>query len=208
MGLKAGDSIVAVNNTPVVFYDEFEKIKRSSAGKPISLTVVRNAQTVILNGKVPDTKLLGFSPKSYTDFFTLDKITYNPVTAIGKGFTNTVDEIANYGRQLKLIFTSSEVKASESVGGIGSFAKMFPSVFDWQLFLKLLAFVSIILAVMNLLPIPGLDGGYVVFLLYEMITGRQVNEKVMEVATTIGLVLLLALMVYANGLDVYRWIAN
>lgn len=208
MGLKAGDSIVAVNNMPVVFYDEFEKIKRASAGKAISLTVVRNAQTVILNGKVPDTKLLGFSPKSYADFFTMDKITYNPITAIGKGFTNTVDEIANYGRQLKLIFTSSEVKASESVGGIGSFAKMFPSVFDWQLFLKLLAFVSIILAVMNLLPIPGLDGGYVVFLLYEMITGRQVNEKVMEVATTIGLVLLLALMVYANGLDVYRWIAN
>jgi len=96
------------------------------------------------------------------------------------------------------------VKASESVGGIVSFGKMFSPVFDWQDFLMLTAFVSIILAVMNLLPVPGLDGGYVIFLLFEMITGRQVSEKVMERATTVGLVLLLALMVYANGLDIFR----
>jgi regulator of sigma E protease len=77
-------------------------------------------------------------------------------------------------------------------------------VFDWQDFLMLTAFVSIILAVMNLLPIPGLDGGYVIFLLFEMLSGKKVSDKVMERATTIGLVLLLGLMLYANGLDIFR----
>ncbi len=204
MGLKAGDSVIAVNNQPIMYYDEFEKIKRASANMPIALTVVRDGATVVLNGKVPKTKLLGFAPKTYFTFFTLAKTTYNPIAAIGKGFTHTFGEIGNYWRQLKLIFTSKEIKASESVGGIVSFGKMFPSEFDWQSFLRLTAFVSIILAVMNLLPVPGLDGGYVIFLLYEMITGRQVKEKVMEVATTVGLILLLALMVYANGLDIFR----
>src|SRR6202012_5745034 len=106
--------------------------------------------------------------------------------------------------QFKLIFTSKEVKASESLGGIISFGKIFPSEFDMEQFLKLTAFVSIILAFMNLLPIPGLDGGYVIFLLFEMISGKKVSEKVMERATTVGLVLLLTLMVYANGLDILK----
>lgn len=204
MGLQSKDSVIAVNGAPITFYDEFEKIKRASASMPIALTVVRNGQTVVLNGKVPDTKILGFAPETAAAFFTLDKVTYNPITAIGKGFTFTFDQIGNYWRQLKMIFTSSEIKASESVGGIVSFGKMFPAEFDWQSFLMLTAFVSIILAVMNLLPVPGLDGGYVIFLLFEMITRRQVSEKVMERATTVGLVLLLALMVYANGLDIFR----
>ena len=109
----------------------------------------------------------------------------------------------SYIKQFKLFFTG-QVKPSEGLGGIISFGKIFPGVFDMQLFLGLTAFVSIILAFMNLLPIPGLDGGYVPFLLYEMITRRKVSEKVMERATTVGLVLLLALMVYANGLDIMR----
>ena len=103
-----------------------------------------------------------------------------------------------------MIFTSKEIKASESLGGIVSFGKMFSPVFDWYDFLMLTAFVSIILAVMNLLPIPGLDGGYVIFLLFELLTRRKVSEKVMERATTVGLVLLLGLMLYANGLDIFR----
>ncbi len=90
------------------------------------------------------------------------------------------------------------------MGGIISFGKIFPSEFDMREFLMLTAFISIILAFMNLLPIPGLDGGYVIFLLFEMITGKAVSEKVMERATTVGLVLLLTLMVYANGLDIFR----
>lgn len=204
MGLKADDSVVAVNGQSIQFYDEFEKIKRENAGKPIALTVMRNGATAVLNGTVPDTKLLGFSPKAPDAFFKTDRIEYGFIAALGKGFTFTFDQIGNYWRQLKMIFTSPEIKASESLGGIVSFGKMFSPVFDWQDFLMLTAFVSIILAVMNLLPIPGLDGGYVIFLLFELITRRKVSEKVMERATTVGLVLLLGLMLYANGLDVFR----
>lgn len=208
MGLKAGDSIISVNGQPVFFYDEFEKIKRASANQPIAMGVIRKGEQLQLTGKVPETKILGFAPSGPAAFFAYDKIKYNPIEAVGKGFTYTFDQIANYWRQLKLIFTSKEVKASESVGGIVSFGKMFSPVFDWQDFLMLTAFVSIILAVMNLLPVPGLDGGYVIFLLFEMISGRKVNDKVMEYATTVGLVLLLGLMVYANGLDIFRLFKN
>jgi regulator of sigma E protease len=102
------------------------------------------------------------------------------------------------------LVTSKEVKFSESVGGLITFGKSAPAAFEWDSFLTYLAFISIILAFMNLLPIPGLDGGYVFFLLFEMLTGKKVSDKVMERATTVGLILLLGLMLYANGMDVFR----
>lgn len=205
MGLQHGDSIVAVNGIPAAFFDQYDSIKRSLAGQPIALTVVRNNQTMELKGVVPADKILGFKFDADLDrYFKFEKIPYNPIQAIGKGFTYTFDQFGNYMRNFKLMFTSKEVKTSESLGGIISFGKIFPAEFDMQKFLMLTAFVSIILAFMNLLPIPGLDGGYVIFLLFEMITGRQVSEKIMEKATTVGLVLLLTLMVYANGLDIFR----
>lgn len=204
MGLKAGDSIVAANGTSVRFFDEYDEIKKNSAGKPITVDVVRDGKLVALKGTVPENKILGFAYKQYDQFLTLDKVKYGPIQAIGKGFSYTGEQVSNYWKQLKLIFTSKEIKTSESLGGIVSFGKMFSPVFDWQDFLMLTAFVSIILAVMNLLPIPGLDGGYVVFLLFELVSGRKVSDKVMERATTVGLVLLLGLMLYANGLDIFR----
>jgi regulator of sigma E protease len=140
----------------------------------------------------------------YDSYFKMERIKYYPLEAVGKSFSYTVDQFADYWRQFKMIFTSKEIKASESLGWIYSFGKLFDPVFSWSSFLNLTAFISIILAFMNLLPIPGLDGGYVIFLLFEMITGRKVSEKVMERATTVGLVILLALMLYANGLDVLR----
>jgi regulator of sigma E protease len=124
--------------------------------------------------------------------------------AISKGFSHTFVQFQNYWLQFRLIFTSKEIKASESLGGIVSFGKLFSPEFHWYDFLQLTAFISIILAFMNLLPIPGLDGGYVIFLIWELITRRKVSEKIMERATTVGLVILLALMLYANGLDIFR----
>ena len=205
MGLKEGDSVAAVNGAPIRFYDEFDSIKRSIPGQAIAITVVRNGKTEELHGTVPVDKFLGIHPfGEYNRFFKMEVIKYNPLQAIGKGFTYTFDQFGSYIRQFKLIFTSKEIKTSESLGGIISFGKIFPATFDMEKFLMLTAFVSVILAFMNLLPIPGLDGGYVIFLLFEMISGRKVSEKVMERATTIGLVILLTLMVYANGLDIFR----
>jgi regulator of sigma E protease len=204
MGMKEGDSLIAVNSQPIRFFDEFTNLKKALLGKPIALTVIRGGQPVVLKGTVPETTPLGFATKGYDAYFQLAKTTYNPIEAIGKGFSYTFTQFGNYWKQFKLIFTSKEIKASESLGGIVSFGKLFSPVFSWYDFLTLTAFVSIILAFMNLLPIPGLDGGYVLFLLVELISGRKVSDKVMEKATTVGLVLLLALMLYANGLDIFR----
>lgn len=205
MGLKAGDSIIAMNGQPVRFFDEYEHMKKTLANQPVALTVVRKGSELTLNGTMPENKVLGIQRDvDVSKYYKLNVINYNFISAIGRGFTYTGEQVGFYWRQLKLIFTSPEVKASESVGGVVSFAKMFSPVFDWQDFLMFTAFVSIILAVMNLLPIPGLDGGYVIFLIFEMVTGRKVSDKVMERATTVGLVLLLALMLYANGLDIFR----
>jgi regulator of sigma E protease len=205
MGLQKDDSIVAINGQPIRFFDEYETMKKDLGGKPISFTVARNANVLTVSGILPVNKQLGIESEiDVTKYYKFESVKYNMFTAIGRGFTFTFEQVGNYWQQLKMIFTSKEVKASESLGGIVSFGKMFPTEFDWQDFLMLTAFVSIILAVMNLLPVPGLDGGYVIFLLYEMITRRSVSEKVMERATTAGLVLLLALMLYANGLDIFR----
>lgn len=205
MGLKKGDSIIAMNGEHIMFFDEFNDRKKTLIGQPLSISVVRDNNIVELNGKVPEDNMLGFANNfNYANYFETSSTKYGFFSAIGKGFTHTFATIGGYWQQLKFLFTSKEVKASESLGGIVSFGKLFPEVFDWQSFLILTAFVSIILAVMNLLPIPGLDGGYVIFLLFEMISGKKVSDSVMEKATTVGLVLLLGLMLYANGLDIFR----
>lgn len=205
IGLKEGDSIIALNNQPVAFFDQFEDTKQKNKGKEVVLTVVRNHQTLSMRGLLPTDGIFGFRPNADAEkYFQLKTIKYGFFGSIAKGITTTFQTFASYLDQFKFLFTSKEVKASESLGGIVSFGQMFPPVFSWQMFLQLTAFVSIILAFMNLLPIPGLDGGYVIFLLFEILSGKKVSDRVMERATTVGLVLLLALMVYANGLDIFR----
>lgn len=206
MGLKADDSVISINNMPLTYYDEYvSTMKKSQAGNPILLTVIgKDKSERHLEGKVPESKTLGIFAKTDDVFLQYKDIKYGFFPAIARGVTFTGEQFSFYAANFKLLFTSKEVKLNENLGGIASFAKIFPGEFDWLAFWNLTAFISIILAFMNLMPIPGLDGGYVIFLLWEMITGRKVNDKVMEVATTIGLVLLLGLMLYANGLDIFR----
>lgn len=205
MGLKEHDSIVSLNSRPVQYYDQLENAKQQYKGQPITLEVIRNNQSQTLSGQLPEDGILGFTADMNPErYFNVTTIKYGFFASIGKGFTTTFQKFASYGEQLKFMFTSKEVKLSKSVGGIVSFGQLFPTSFSWIMFLQLTAFVSIILAFMNLLPIPGLDGGYVIFLLYELVSGRKVSDKVMERATTVGLVLLLGLMLYANGMDVFR----
>ncbi len=209
IGLKEGDSILSLNGQEAIYFDQFETIKKGFKGKEITLLVHRDQQPVELKGQLPETGILGFRPNVEAErYFQLETVKYGLGGAIAKGFTHTWETFVFYWDQFRFLFTSKEVKASESLGGIVSFGQMFPEVFSWETFLALTAFVSIILAFMNLLPIPGLDGGYVIFLLYELVSGRKVSDKVMEKATTVGLVLLLALMLYANGLDIFRLFRN
>jgi regulator of sigma E protease len=206
IGLKEGDSIIALNGQPVRYFDEFETVKKLHKGETVRLDVVRDDNKLIaLNGALPTDGIFGFKPDINAErYFDLKTTKYGFFGAISKGFQMTFTTFGFYLDQFKFLFTSKEVKASESLGGIVSFGQMFPPVFSWETFLNLTAFVSIILAFMNLLPIPGLDGGYVIFLLFELFSGRKVSDKIMERATTVGLVLLLGLMLYANGLDIFR----
>lgn len=209
MGLKAGDSVILFNNQPVAFFDQFESLKQQNKNKSVALTVLRKNNVITLNGVLPANGIFGFKPDVKLDrYFEVNTVKYGFFGSISKGFSTTFETFASYWDQLKFMFTSKEIKPQESLGGIVSFGQLFPPIFSWETFLHLTAFVSIILAFMNLLPIPGLDGGYVIFLLYELISGRKVNDKVMERATTVGLVLLLALMLYANGMDIFRLFKN
>jgi regulator of sigma E protease len=122
---------------------------------------------------------------------------------VTKGVSKGFHTLSDYAAQLKFVFTK---KGASSIGGFGSMGKLFPAVWNWQIFWMNTALISIILAFMNILPIPALDGGHVVFLLYEMVTGREAPQKVLEVAQYIGFVLLLSLLLFANGSDVYRWL--
>ncbi len=198
-----GDSIVSVNGQTIKYLSEFNEIKIATFGTPISIVFMRNNALDSVRLTIPKDSLLGFQPMA-AKHLKFEKIHYGLISGIGRGFTYTYEQFVDYVTQFGLIFTSKEIKVNESVGGIISFGQIFPSTFDLELFIRLLAFISIILAFMNLLPIPGLDGGYVLFLLFEMITGKAVSEKVMERATTVGLVLLLTAMVYFNGLDIFK----
>ena len=201
--LKKGDSIVAINGQPVIFSSDFVDFRSANYGKPVSISFVREGKLDSVSSQFVKDSVFGLgwvSPERYLDYV---KIKYNPIQAVGRGVTQTIEKVQLYVMQFKL-FRSPEVKVNESLGGFGSMAKMYGPEFSWLSFLSLTAFISVALAFMNLLPIPGLDGGYVIFLLFEMISGKKVSEKVMEYATTVGLVLLLGLMLYVNGLDILR----
>ena len=131
--------------------------------------------------------------------FELEEEKYTLLSAFPAAITKTKSEINNYFKQFRLI-----KKSPDSVGGFISIGGIFPNQWHWQSFWEITALLSIMLAVLNLLPIPALDGGHVMFLLYEVITGRKPHEKVMEVAQTIGIILLMGLVLYANGNDIFK----
>ncbi|MCB9016441.1 MAG: RIP metalloprotease RseP [Lentimicrobiaceae bacterium] len=201
-GVKAGDRIIGINDTLVAFFDEFRNVIPAYKSQEISLKVVRNADTLKLNVMVPETGLIGAFTNPAKHFNFSDK-NYSLLAAIPAGFAKTWRGVGNYLKQLKLLF-SPEVKAYESVGGFITIGNIFPSVWDWQAFWSLTAFLSIMLAILNVLPIPALDGGHVMFLMYEMVTGRKPSDKFLEYAQIVGMVLLFALLIFANGNDIVK----
>jgi regulator of sigma E protease len=136
--------------------------------------------------------------------FELRSHKYSVIEAIPAGISKAVDQIDNYLKQLKMLF-SPEMEAYKSVGGFGTIASIFPPTWDWIRFWELTAFLSIMLAVLNILPIPALDGGHVMFLMYEIIARRKPSDKFLEYAQYVGMILLLGLLVFANGNDIYKY---
>jgi regulator of sigma E protease len=203
-GLKLNDKIIGFGSKKIKFYDEFRSEVVKHKGLAVGMTVLRSMDTINLLVKVTSEGLIGIQVKTdLTKYFELKKHEYTIFQAIPAGAVKAYKAIGNYLKQLKLIF-SPETKAYESIGGFIAIGNIFPSVWDWVAFWNLTAFLSIILAIMNVLPIPALDGGHVLFLLYEIIVRRKPSEKFMEYAQYAGMILLIGLLLLANGNDVVK----
>jgi regulator of sigma E protease len=202
-GLEKNDKIIGINGMPVNFFDEFKTELQKHKKETVTVKVLRNGSEKEFSVLVPETGILGIAPKTIDNYLKLEKKEYSFAQAIPAGTKKAYTTFGDYMKQMKLIFTP-ETKAYESLGGFISIGKAFSPEWDWQRFWAFTAFLSIVLAIMNILPIPALDGGHVMFLLYEVITGRKPNEKFMEYAQVAGMILLIALLLFANGSDVIR----
>ncbi len=207
-GLQKGDRLIALNGEPLHYFDEYQKALATHKGEKVTLSVSRDSagitRTFPMEVQVSAEGTIGVYPVALDQLFKISTREYSFWEAIPAGLKRTGTELANYGKQLKLIF-SPKTEAYKSVGGILSIGSIFPDQWNWLSFWQITALLSIMLAVLNILPIPLLDGGHVLFLLIEVITGRKPSEKVLIIAQNIGLVLVLALMLYANGNDIYRF---
>lgn len=206
-GLKKNDVIIQVNDDTIRYFDELSRGLYVLKGKRCELTVLRGTDTLQLSTAVSSNGTIGFqtSGKVLIDSNDVKTRQYSLGESVSAGITYGKNTLTDYIAQFKFVFTK---KGATSIGGFAAIGSMFPPVWDWQSFWMSTALLSIILAFMNILPIPALDGGHVVFLLYEMITGKEAPQKVLEYAQMIGIVFLLTLMVYANGNDLVRWISS
>ena len=202
-GLEVGDVIIGINDIPTPYYQDFTKHIKQFKNEDVNIVVVRDFDTLALPMQLGEEAVIGAYLAPLSEYFTLETKEYTFWQAIPEGFSKTFTEISDYWKQLKLIF-SPKTKAYESVGGFISIGKIFPETWIWSMFWRLTAFLSIALAVMNILPIPALDGGHILFLLYEIITRRKPSDKFMEIAEYIGLALVLALVLFANGNDIIK----
>ena len=197
-GAQVGDRIIRINDKLMGFAGDVIEYTPTLKGDTVTVIVDRSGEEEVFSVFL-ENGLMGVQLRPFSKLYELKTEQYNSISVIPAAFKKTQSEIANYLKQFKLI-----KKSPESVGGFISIGSIFPPVWDWQRFWSLTAFLSIMLAVLNLLPIPALDGGHVVFLLYEVVTRRKPNEKVMEYAQTLGVILLLGLVLYANGNDIFK----
>lgn len=202
-GLQEGDRMVAINGVSTPSYTQFTAELEKNKGKNITLEYERGGKTyTVTDIPIDNAGKLGIMLTDPTKIYHTTVIDYNLLQSIPRGIVMGWTKMVNYVKQLKLVFTP---EGAQSLGGFGTIGSIFPATWNWIDFWNITAFISVILAVMNVLPIPALDGGHVMFLLYEIVTGRQPSVKFLERAQYVGMILLLALLLFANGNDVYRF---
>jgi regulator of sigma E protease len=208
--LKVFDKITAVDSTPVTFFDEMAPLLQQKKGDSVTLTLMRNGQQVQTKVIVDTAGKIGFyvvndEQADSLGILKLETKKYGFLASFPAGVAKTGDQLNSYIQQFKMIL-NPETGAYKYLGGFKAMASVFPdSGWNWQAFWKITAFFSIILAFMNLLPIPALDGGHVIFTLVEMITGRKPSDKFLEYAQIAGMIILFALLIFANGNDWFGW---
>ena len=204
--LHKGDEIVGMSSRRTgdsyenMDFRDYRAYLELHAGDTVTLAVLRGGERLSLDVPVSDEGMLGVIRATYP----LRTREYTFWEAIPAGIRKTGEVISSYWEQLKMI-VQPKTKMYEELGGFISIGSIFPATWDWQDFWMKTAFLSIILAVMNILPIPGLDGGHAIFTFWEMISGRKVSDKVLEAAQYVGLIIILFLLLYANGNDIYRF---
>ena len=212
--LKPKDIVVSLNGSPVKYYDQAITILKANKGKKINAVVLRKLKETPITVEVNKEGKLGVVPGALNEdnleklgYYKFSKISYGFVESIPVGIEKGKDQLIGYGKQLKMIF-NPDTGAYKGVGGFAAIYNVFPSSWSWEVFWNITALLSIMLGVMNLLPIPALDGGHVVFLLYEMISGRKPSDKFLENAQMVGFFLLITLLLFANGNDIYKAIVG
>ena len=200
-GLQVGDEVVACNGEQIDVPTMTDLLQNRYKGDTVTLSVLRSGAISELRVPVNTDGKIGVLLKS--DIFQPRTKTFTLLEAVPAGVSMVGETISEYWQQLKLIF-QPKTKMYEELGGFIAIGNIFPSEWDWLRFWSMTAFLSVMLAVLNILPIPGLDGGHALFTLWEMLTGRKASDKFLEIMQYIGFALLLALVIYANGNDIYR----
>ena len=198
-GLISDDLILSVNGNSILKWQEFTKLVKESPKKIININIKRNNSILSKEISLRDNNTIGVSLK--VPVITPTKLNFTILESITRGYNKAYWTLLDYISQFKYVFSK---KGASQLGGFGAIGGLFPPTWDWEGFWESTALISIILAFMNLLPIPALDGGHVMFLLYEIASGRKPNDKFMEYAQIFGFFLLMSLVLFANGNDIYR----
>lgn len=202
-GLQELDVIVSANGESTPFFTDFQSYATANPGTTLEVGILRDGRPMTLEMTTTDEGRIGVYPLGMDHYFEFERERYSLLQAlpagVSKGWNFLTTQLKAFGQMF-----SGRIKASDSLGGFISIGDMFPSYWSWYEFWNMTAILSLILAFMNLLPIPALDGGHVMFLLWEVVTGRKVSDKVMEYATIAGFILVIGLVLYANGLDILR----
>tara|TARA_X000001036_G_scaffold438870_1_gene487937 strand:- start:2493 stop:3812 length:1320 start_codon:yes stop_codon:yes gene_type:complete len=198
-GLISEDLILSVNGKSILKWQEFTELVKESPKKIININIKRNNSVLSKEISLRDNNTIGVSLK--VPVITPTKLNFTILESITRGYNKAYWTLLDYISQFKYVFSK---KGASQLGGFGAIGGLFPPTWDWEGFWESTALISIILAFMNLLPIPALDGGHVMFLLYEIASGRKPNDKFMEYAQIFGFFLLMSLVLFANGNDIYR----
>ena len=202
-GIMTGDRITGINDLPMYLTQDIQTELKSHKGETITLNLLRSGEELVINVAVDTAGLIQIHLADPSHYFHFTRHEYNILSAVPAGLKLTVKTVGNYIKDLGLIF-SPKTEAYKSVGSVIAIGSIFPSKWNWEFFWNITAMLSIMLAVINLLPIPALDGGHIVFTLYEIITRRKPSDRFLEIAQIIGMIILFTIIILAFGNDIAR----
>ena len=205
-GIQNGDEILAINGVPTPALTDFLRTLAGHENSTVAITLARKTgertDTLVRNVALSSNSKMGIGLEiDPSAFYKSNEIRYGLLESVPRGIEMGTDRLVSYAKSMKMVFTK---EGAQSIGGFGAIGSIFPERWDWLAFWNIAAFLSVALAFMNILPIPALDGGHVMFLLYEVIFRRKPSEKFMERAQIAGMTILILLLLYANGMDIIR----